>query len=248
MTIFNKIKTFISGGAPKEKDAAEAYDLWAFTYDDQPDNLTLAMENELFSELFNKADITGKIVADIGCGTGRHWPAIIKENPHRLIGYDVSAGMLEALHKKFPQAETYQPDGFRLPELSDQSVDILFSTLALAHMPELQHVLTEWDRVLKPGAAIIITDYHPEALLRGGNRTFTHNNKLIAIKNYIYPLTEIRACARWLQWQEKFFKERSIDDSVKHYYEKKDALHVFERFKGIPLVYAVYLKKADAAA
>src|SRR5689334_22158111 len=115
MTILSKIKTYL-GGALKEKSAAEAYDLWALSYDDQPGNLTLALEGEIFEELFNQLNVKDKVVADIGCGTGRHWTAILNHYPARLVGYDISAGMLQALQEKFTSAETYQPNGFLLPQ------------------------------------------------------------------------------------------------------------------------------------
>lgn len=245
MTILSKIKTYL-GGAQKEKGAAEAYDLWALSYDDQPGNLTLALEGQIFEELFNQINVKDKVVADIGCGTGRHWPAIMDHQPARLVGYDVSAGMLQALQEKFPHAETYQPNGFLLPQLAGHSVDILLTTLAIAHMPGFAEILVEWDRVLKPGAVILITDYHPASLQKGGARTFTYQNKLIAIKNYVYSLEEIRKWISGLHWKEEYFTERIIDESVKHYYEEKAALHVYERFKNTALVYGMLLKKPDA--
>lgn len=244
MTILSKIKTYL-GGSPKEKGAAEAYDLWALSYDDQPGNLTLALEGEVFGELFNQINVKDKVVADIGCGTGRHWPTIMNNQPARLVGYDVSAGMLQALQEKFPCAETYQPNGFLLPQLQDHSVDVLLTTLAIAHMPNFAEILPEWDRILKPNAVVLITDYHPASLQKGGARTFTYQNKLIAIKNYVYALVEIRSWTYALHWKEEYFTERLIDESVKHYYEEKAALHVFERFKNTALVYGMILKKSD---
>jgi hypothetical protein len=99
--------------------------------------------------------------------------------------------------------------------------------------------------VLKPGAEILVTDYHPASLQRGGARTFTYQNKLIAIKNYVYTLDEIRRWTAAFNWKEEYFTERLIDESVKHYYEEKAALHVFEKFKNTALVYGMILKKPD---
>ena len=61
-------------GALRLVPPAEGYNQWAPTYDTQPDNAVLALESRLFSELLARIPIEGKIVADIGCGTGRHWP------------------------------------------------------------------------------------------------------------------------------------------------------------------------------
>jgi ubiquinone/menaquinone biosynthesis C-methylase UbiE len=54
-----------------------------------------------------RTDVKDKKVADIGCGTGRHWHKIIQQQPLELAGFDVSAGMLSKLKLKFPQAETH---------------------------------------------------------------------------------------------------------------------------------------------
>ena len=53
-----------------------AYDLWSEKYDHQPDNLMLALDEEIFSALLEGLNLQNKIIADIGCGTGRHWKNI----------------------------------------------------------------------------------------------------------------------------------------------------------------------------
>src|SRR6185503_12739579 len=55
------------------KNPASAYDLWAAGYDEQPGNLMLALDEEIFAEFIKEIPIAGKVVVDIGCGTGRHW-------------------------------------------------------------------------------------------------------------------------------------------------------------------------------
>src|SRR5471030_2852942 len=87
-----------------EKEAAPAYDLWAENYDNQPGNLMLDLDEIVFGRLLANVDIKNKRVADIGCGTGRHWGKILKQQPQQLSGFDVSAGMLRKLQMKFPQA------------------------------------------------------------------------------------------------------------------------------------------------
>ncbi len=88
-----------------EKEVVEAYNLWADNYDAQPGNLMLDLDEFLFAKLLGKTDLKDKAVADIGCGTGRHWPKIFDCNPASLTGFDVSPGMLGKLKLKFPDAE-----------------------------------------------------------------------------------------------------------------------------------------------
>ena len=112
------------------------------------------------------------------------------------MGYDVSEGMLRKLNEKFPQAETHLLSGNKLPELQNDSIDCIVSTLTIAHIQNAEQALLEWSRVLKPGGAMIITDYHPEALAKGGKRTFTYHKKTIAIKNYVHTIDDIKKAGK----------------------------------------------------
>jgi len=230
-----------------ETGPEEAYDIWANSYDSQPGNLMLDLDELLFSELIKNVSFENKVVADIGCGTGRHWQKLYAAMPARLIGFDVSEGMLKVLKEKHPKAETHKLESNEL-KLEAASADILISTLALAHIENIEDAFAEWTRVLKSGGHIIITDYHPAALEKGGNRTFTHNGKVISVKNYIHPVEQIINLAKTAGFTVIEFDEKIIDDSVRQYYEKQDALRVYERFKGIPIIYGIHLIKPDAAA
>jgi ubiquinone/menaquinone biosynthesis C-methylase UbiE len=231
----------------KNKSAESAYNLWSENYDDQPHNLMLAWDAEIFSDLLNSIDIRDKILADIGCGTGRHWQKIFDKNPKRVIGLDVSEGMLKKLIQKFPWAETLVLTENKLDELQDGSCDCIMSTLTIAHIQNAKEALNEWNRVLKPGGEMIITDYHPSALAKGGKRTFSYHEKTIAIKNYVHSIDDIREVTRQLHLQELRLIEKPIDESGKHFYETQNALHVYEKWKGTSVIYGMLLKKDNAA-
>ena len=229
----------------KDTDPATAYDLWAAAYDDQPGNLMLDLDEAVFAELLDTISVSGKTIVDVGCGTGRHWKKILAGLPHRLTGYDVSPGMLQKLREKIAGAETYLLQKEKMPEMSDHSCDAIVSTLTVAHIPLIETALKEWDRILHIGADIIITDYHPEALAKGGKRTFRHEGKTVAVKNHVHAIGRLRNIVDRLGWKEMNFTERVIDDSVKGYYERQNALHLFEDFKDIPIIYGIHLKKVE---
>ena len=230
-----------------EAAPADAYDIWAQNYDNQPDNLMLALDEQLCGQLLDKVLSPGKLIADVGCGTGRHWQKLYDLEPSRLVGYDVSSGMLDRLRAKYPRAETYLVNGVHLSQLDTAGCDLILSTLTIAHIPDLRAALTEWIRVLRPGGDMIITDYHPAALSRGGQRTFREGQRVIAVRNHIYPIGKIRRICRQLGLREQNFIERKIDDTMRHYYEKQGALPLFERFAGVPIIYGLHLRKSDAA-
>jgi ubiquinone/menaquinone biosynthesis C-methylase UbiE len=247
MPILNTLMQLLHPARRPESAPVEAYDLWAQHYDDQPDNLMLALDRSLCQELLASLSLAGRTIVDVGCGTGRHWQALFDHSPARLAGYDVSKGMLDRLQKKYPLAETHLLTGAPLAGLDDSSCDLVLSTLTVAHIPDLPAALTEWNRVLKPGGVMLITDYHPTALARGGQRTFREGERVIAVRNHIYPIPRLLSITRQLGLTEISVTERKIDESMRPYYDKQNALPVFRRFLGVPIIYGLYLKKPDAA-
>jgi ubiquinone/menaquinone biosynthesis C-methylase UbiE len=247
MPILNTLKQLFHPVRQPESEPAEAYDIWSQHYDDQPDNLMLALDQTLCQDLLATLSLTGKTIVDIGCGTGRHWPALFNRSPARLMGYDVSTGMLNRLRIKYPHAETYVLSDTTLTGLANDSCDLVLSTLTVAHIPDLAAALTEWDRVLKPGGNMLITDYHPTALAKGGQRTFREGERLFAVRNHIYRIPRLLAITRRLNLNKVTFTERKIDKSMRPYYEKQNALPVYRRFLGVPIIYGLHLKKPDVA-
>jgi ubiquinone/menaquinone biosynthesis C-methylase UbiE len=247
MPLLNRLRQYLSSSRKRELEPALAYDQWSSAYDSQPGNLMLALDEELCTELFSELTIMDKIVADIGCGTGRHWAKILAKKPARLIGYDVSPGMLGMLVKKYPQAETHLLVDERLPGLADQTCDLVLSTLTIAHIPSIQAAIREWRRILKPGGEILITDYHPDALSRGGQRTFRLNDQTFAVRNHIHTLPKLMAISRQLDLQVIRCIEKKIDESVRPFYEQQQAISIYEKFYGVNIIYGLHLRSTDAA-
>jgi hypothetical protein len=94
---------------------------------------------------------------------------------------------------------------------------------------------------------MIITDYHPTALAKGGQRTFREGESLHAVRNHVYPLSRLLTITRQLGLTEISVTEKKIDNSMRPFYEKQNALPVFRRFLGVPIIYGLHLKKPDVA-
>ncbi len=227
----------------KQIEPAEAYDLWSPDYDDQPGNLMLDLDELIFSHLLEGVDISGKTIYDMGCGTGRHWKKLMDKAPSKLTGFDVSTGMLLKLKAKFPSASVKQIDDSTRIDAESSSCNVLISTLTVAHIKNIQEVLTEWCRLLKPRSDIIITDFHPDALSLGAQRTFRHNNRTMVVNNYIHNVESIKG----ILFAEGFHicaeESRKVDETVKHYYLAKNAIDIYDRFYGIPIIYGLHVKR-----
>jgi len=230
--------------AIEETGVVEAYDIWANNYDAQPGNLMLDLDRIIFNDLLMDVNIAGKRIADIGCGTGRHWADLLKNKPAALTGFDVSAGMLKKLKAKFPAADAKVIVDNRFSDLADGGFDIILSTLTVAHIENMEEALTAWSRILKIKGDIIITDFHPDALAAGGQRTFKHQNRPVAVKNFVHTITAIKQILSIEKFTVIDEREISVDEKVKQYYSAQNALHVYEKFKGSPIIYGLHFRRA----
>ena len=225
--------------------ARESYDIWAGSYDEQPENLMLLMDEEIFSTLLQHCDMRDKLVADIGCGTGRHWEKMLACNPSQIKGFDISPGMLQKLKQRYPWAECDQILDNHFAGVTNNNFDIIISTLTIAHIENIEEALKSWCRILKKGGEIIITDFHPDALAKGAKRTFQQQNQTISITNYPHKVEKIKLLAHNLGLEVMLEEVRTVNGEVKKYYEKKNALAVYNKFLGMPMIYGLFLKQAD---
>lgn len=247
-TFKNYVKEHLHFASAKEKNAVDAYNIWAKNYDSQPGNLMLDIDELTLSKLLKQVAVSNRKIADIGCGTGRHWQKIYAENPASLDGFDVSAGMLSRLKEKFPQANIHQITNNLFNEIPSQSFDVVISTLTIAHIADLAQALTAWSRILKTESDLLITDFHPKTLAFGGKRTFMSENGLISVQNFVHYTSQIKDILAQLGFTLIAQEEIFIDETFKHYYAAKNALAVYETYKGFPILYGLHFRRNNAAA
>jgi ubiquinone/menaquinone biosynthesis C-methylase UbiE len=251
-TVNNMITTFKdflrkTGLSKSELAPEQAYEIWSANYDKQPGNLMLDLDERIFSDLIENIDLRNKEVADIGCGTGRHWQKIYSKNPSNLIGFDISASMLERLKSKFPFALTQKTTDNLLIPIPDSSIDMIISTLTIAHIKNIDEAITSWSRVLKNRGELVFTDFHPSLLANGGKRSFSHGGQSLSVKNYVHSIEKIKKIFYDAGFTLIREEEKTVNEDVKSYYEAKNALDVYERFKGLPVIYGIHLRKQRAA-
>jgi ubiquinone/menaquinone biosynthesis C-methylase UbiE len=249
MKMLATIKDYLQNriASPAEKPVVEAYDAWSASYDSQPGNLMLDLDELLFTDLIKDINLENKRVADIGCGTGRHWQKLYTLKPNLVIGFDVSKGMLHQLNQKFPAAMTQYITDNLLTMAPSGFVDCLVTTLTIAHIKNIDEAIGAWSRITKDGGDLIITDFHPAILAKGGKRSFRYQGKSVAVTNYIHSLKKVKRIFAKYGFSIIKQEEKYVNEEVKHYYESQNALHVYQRYKGMPVIYGLHLKKDDAA-
>ncbi|MBU2897848.1 malonyl-ACP O-methyltransferase BioC [Vibrio hepatarius] len=138
--------------SPVNKSAiAEAFGKAAGNYDSHA-----AFQREVGARLlkFLPSDIRGKTVLDLGCGTG-YFAALLRQRGANVICCDLSKKMLERAKRRcgVSKMRYQQGDAESLP-FASQSIDLVFSSLALQWCNDLSVPLREMRRILKPNGGI----------------------------------------------------------------------------------------------
>ncbi len=106
---------------------------------------------------------------DLGCGDGKLTALICdRTGPRRLVGIDLDPLETQAAERSGLYEAVHCGPAHRVPE-NDQSFDFVISNSVIEHIPELEPVLQEVTRVLRPGGRFLFTvpgpGFHPN--LRG---------------------------------------------------------------------------------
>lgn len=202
-----------------------AFGLWASHDSNQTGNLLTDMEDAVFTDLLKGMKLKGKQVAYVGCGNGRQWPRLQKAKPASITGFDLSAVKLRRLEQKFPKAQTYQLTDSFFSDVADNRYDLIILDLSIPQFSDVKCMLGDMCRILKPGGDILITDFYPGPAIAGS----LSNIADILIDNGFNPILQ---------------SERRIDETVKHYYEAKNAMSVYDEFKGAVIAHGIHLNEA----
>jgi SAM-dependent methyltransferase len=150
------------GVMARRGDTVTGYRQWSVTYD-EPRNSLFDLDEPVMHEILDALPSGNAL--DAACGTGRYSEYLVARG-HQVVGVDSSPEMLGQARVRVPQGKFLLGDLHRLP-LPDDTVNLVVSSLALAHVPELAPVMAEFARVLRPGGHLVISDAHHELVLRG---------------------------------------------------------------------------------
>lgn len=121
------------------------------------------------------------IILDAGCGTGYALPRLAARYPQaRLLGLDLALGMLQQARTRGPQTGRWRKwltpftprpaplacvcaDIERLPFKRD-SLDMVWSNLALQWVGDLEGCFREVHRVIRPGGLLAFSTFGPDTL------------------------------------------------------------------------------------
>lgn len=152
--------------------ALEGYDRWAGIYDTDGNPL-IALEERHIEPLIGK--VHGLLVADVGCGTGRHTVRLAAAGA-RVTALDFSPRMLEIARAKVGAERV----GFHLYDVTtrlpfdDGAADRVLCCLVLEHVADLAAMFRELGRICAPAprGLIVVSAMHPAMMLRGVQARF----------------------------------------------------------------------------
>lgn len=129
------------------------YDARAATYDASGMHRALA---DLVAEVSGDP---GGLVVDVATGTGLVLRAIAARHPEaRLVGVDLSPGMLAVARAALPQAQLVQADATALP-VAHESASLVTCVTALHLLAEPAMAFDEWARALRPGGRLVTATF-----------------------------------------------------------------------------------------
>ncbi len=129
-----------------------------------------ALQAEVLSRLLERLDwvrLKPERILDLGCGTGPAIPSLRKRYPgSRVIALDLAERMLAQARKRYGlmQRKWLIHADFEALPLKDDSIDLLFSSLALQWSNDLPAVLRECRRVGREGGLLQFTTFGVDTL------------------------------------------------------------------------------------
>lgn len=146
----------------KKMAVAKSFSRAAASYDSVAE-LQRSVGSRLLALLSN--EVTGRLL-DLGCGTGFFLPQIQRQYGRvEIMAMDLAEGMLQYArsHRQGLHCHWLCGDAEAIP-LADNSVDVIFSSLAIQWCENPEQLFTEIHRVLVPGGQFVFSTLGPNTL------------------------------------------------------------------------------------
>jgi malonyl-CoA O-methyltransferase len=215
-------------------DAAEAYPLWASTYDRE--TAVSLLEDGLVEQLTPPLDRARLL--DVGCGTGRR---IMAARAAVATGVEPCREMIAAAAPgglTRPGLTLVEGHAGALP-VADGAFDVVWCRLVLGHVAELARPYAEMARAAARGGTVIVSDFHPRAQAAGHRRTFRAAAGLFEIENHPHALNDHVAAAEAAGLTLVERREAPVGLAIRHLFAEAGRLDAYREQRGLPLVFAL---------
>jgi demethylmenaquinone methyltransferase / 2-methoxy-6-polyprenyl-1,4-benzoquinol methylase len=149
----------------KKEQVAEMFDNIAFRYDFLNGLLSFGIHKGWRRKCVKKlASLKPKQILDVATGTGDFAIACVKLDPEKIIGVDISEGMMKFGREKLKKLKldtliTLQKGDAETLDFPDNSFDAITVGFGVRNFENLEKGLINLNRVLKPGGKIVILEF-----------------------------------------------------------------------------------------
>lgn len=105
--------------------------------------------------------IEGATILSIGCGSGEECEEIRQMGAEKVVGTDISEGLIEQAKKAFPEVEFHAIPGEDHSQFEDNSFDVIYSSLTMHYIKDWRRTFEDYLRILKPGGTFLFSANHP---------------------------------------------------------------------------------------
>jgi SAM-dependent methyltransferase len=126
-------------------------------------------------------NVKGKKILDWGCGSGLYLEKLKKKGA-KVKGFDISQEMVEIAKEINPEIEIKLGSGTKIP--FKEKFDIVFASLAIHYLKNLDKPFEEIKRVLKPKGIFIFSTGNPIAKAGKSVKIKGKKYKVLGLRNY----------------------------------------------------------------
>ncbi len=151
--------------ATKKVQVAKMFDAISGNYDFLNHFLSLGIDIQWRKKAIQLlASGKPKIILDVATGTGDFAIEALKLNPDKIIGVDISEGMLDMGRKKMeakgyaPTIELISGDSENLP-FEENKFDAVIVAFGVRNFENLEMGLSEILRVMRPGGRVVVLEF-----------------------------------------------------------------------------------------
>ena len=183
----NNVLAWLNGNirdtAAMKNRVRQGYDAAFSGHVGQYDELGGELQTKAASAQLEDLDLAGKVLLDVGSGSGIIALLALRQGAARAVCGDISSFMLDVARAKAikqgyssDRIDFRQLDAEALP-FEDASFDVVITGMTLGLLPEPERALKEMVRVLRPGGLVSVGAHGPEHYWEACDASFRAINK-----------------------------------------------------------------------
>lgn len=128
-------------------------------------------------------DLRGKSVLCIGCGSGEECEYLKSLGAKRVVGIDISKGLIDFAKKSYPDLEFHVMDMEKL-NFPDASFDFVYSSLTMHYVKDWTKTLRGIYKISKRNSVCLFSTHHPVSWGASTNRSKGKESSLMGYEKY----------------------------------------------------------------